>query len=206
MPRPGDADNTFKEASMKTIEEFIHRLKNDPEFEQQAHAYEDSDEFLHFLKSEGYDFTLDQLLDIFKDEEVAELMMPTPVAAPGVEAFIQRLKDDPEFERQAQAFENDDAFMEFVQKAGYNFNLDQLMTGFKRGPESLNPQTLVSPPPLKVAASPTLRLPDGSDSLHQADHSSPDAPAQKQTVKLIPKFEGVSGGRRRGIKWRNTES
>jgi hypothetical protein len=38
MTCAGDADKICEEVSMKTVEEFIQRLHNDPEFELQAEA------------------------------------------------------------------------------------------------------------------------------------------------------------------------
>jgi predicted ribosomally synthesized peptide with nif11-like leader len=192
---------------MKTIEEFIQRLQNDPEFEQRAHAFEDSDEFINFLKNEGYDFTLEQLLDTFKNEEVTDqLVTLSPGPVPGVQAFIQRLESDPEFERQAQAFENDDDFMEFAKIAGYDFTLEELTAGFKGGKAALYLGDQGSPIPNKVDAIPAPWLPDDSESLQQADPSPQGGQAQDRPRVLIPIIEGVSGGRRRGMKWRSIES
>jgi predicted ribosomally synthesized peptide with nif11-like leader len=197
---------------MKTVEDFIHRLHHDPEFEQKAQAYEDSDEFMNFVKSEGYDFTLDQLLDMFKyeevtepDEEVAAPGEPeSPAAAPAVKAFMQRLEQDPEFERQVQSFEDNDDFMEFVREAGYNFTMDQLMAAFQQSKKESEP---VAPRP---AATPKLELlptPRPAEEAVQPPNPSPDDGGTKpRPARLLPKFEGFSGGRRRGMKWHNAKS
>jgi predicted ribosomally synthesized peptide with nif11-like leader len=193
---------------MKTVEEFIQRLKDDPDFELQAQAYENSEEFINFVKSAGYDFTLDQLLDRFKHEEKAahQPAEPPPVTAKTLEAFVQRLKDDPDFEHKAQTFENDDAFMEFVKREGYNFTLDQLTDWFNQVAALAQPQTEGPPIARKVAATPIPPLPDGSEMTQQADPSPPGAEAQKRSGALSPKFEGLAGGRRRGMKWQNGDS
>ena len=47
-------------------------------------------------------------------------------------AFIQRLQDDPAFEKQAQAFDHGDDLMAFVKREGYDFTLEQLMSEFER--------------------------------------------------------------------------
>jgi predicted ribosomally synthesized peptide with nif11-like leader len=191
---------------MKTVEAFIQRLHNDPEFELQAQAYENSDEFMNFVKSAGYDFTLDQLLDKVKHEEKVthQPAQPPPVTAKSVEAFIQRLQDAPEFERQAHAFENDAAFMEFVKSEGYDFTLEQLTEGINQGKGLLEPQAEVPPAALKVAE--TLAPADGLRIVQQADLSPPGAEVQKRPRALSLKFEGVAGGRRRGMKWRDGDS
>jgi predicted ribosomally synthesized peptide with nif11-like leader len=198
---------------MKTVEDFIQRLHHDPEFEQKAQAYEDSDEFMNFVKSEGYDFTLDQLLDMFKYEEVTEpdeeVTAPakpaSPAATPAVEAFMQRLEQDPEFERQAQSFEDNDSFMEFVRAAGYDFTLDQLMAGFQRSkqePEPVGPQPAATP---KLEVLPAPRPADDEEAVQPPNPSPDDGESQPQPVRLLPKFEGFSGGRRRGMKWRDAK-
>jgi predicted ribosomally synthesized peptide with nif11-like leader len=209
MPHLRHADNIPQEALMKTMEEFIQRLQNDPEFEQKAQAYENSDEFMEFVKSEGYDFTLDQLLDEFKHEQqAAEQPEEEPPASrkKNVEEFIQRLQDDPEFELTARAFENNDDFLEFVKSEGYDFTLDHLTEGLRHGKELPDPPDETLPAPSKAMVIPLSRLPDNTKN-EQASESSPkDAEEeQKRPRALYPKFEGISGGRRRGMKWRNVE-
>ncbi|MHB9073965.1 MAG: Nif11-like leader peptide family natural product precursor [Desulfobaccales bacterium] len=193
---------------MKTMEEFIQRLQNDPEFEQKAQAYENSDEFMEFVKGEGYDFTLDQLLEEFKHEQQAteQPVEEPPELRKTVEEFIQRLQDDPEFELTARAFENNDDFLEFVKSEGYDFTLDQLTEGLKRGKEPLNPPDEILPGPSKATVIPLSRLPDNTK-IEQAAEPSPKGveEGQKRPRTLSPKFEGISGGRRRGMKWRNVE-
>jgi predicted ribosomally synthesized peptide with nif11-like leader len=208
MPHPCHADNIPQEALMKTMEEFIQRLQNDAEFEQKAQAYENSDEFMEFVKGEGYDFTLDQLLDEFKHEQQAteQPVEELPEPRKTVEEFIQRLQDDPEFELTARAFENNDDFLEFVKSEGYDFTLDQLTEGLRHRKESLSPPDETLPAPSKATVIPLSRLPDNIE-IEQAAESSPkDAEeGQKRPRALYPKFEGISGGRRRGMKWRNVE-
>jgi predicted ribosomally synthesized peptide with nif11-like leader len=50
---------------MKTLEEFIQRLQNDAAFERQAQAFDHGDDLIAFVKREGYDFTLEQLMSEF---------------------------------------------------------------------------------------------------------------------------------------------
>ena len=54
---------------MKTVAEFIQRLQDDPAFEKQAQAFEHGDELIAFVKRQGYDFTLEQLMSEFEREE-----------------------------------------------------------------------------------------------------------------------------------------
>jgi len=192
---------------MRSVGEFIQRLQNDPEFEQRAQAYENSDEFMEFVKAEGYDFTLDQLLDEFKHEQPAIDQVPqeSPASSKTVEDFIQRLQDDPEFEKQARAFEDNDAFLEFVKNEGYDFTLDQLMAGFKQV-QGLLKKEQDSPPP-KAEEQLIRHVSESSDVSKAAEPSSGrSAGAQKRPGALHPKFEGSSGGRRRGMKWRQADS
>jgi predicted ribosomally synthesized peptide with nif11-like leader len=192
---------------MKTVEEFIQRLQKDPDFEEQAQAYENSDEFMDFVKSSGYDFTLEQLLNKFKSEEnvTNRPPEPPPVTAKTVEEFIQRLQEDPEFEHKVQSFENDVAFMEFVKNERYDFTLEQLTDGFKQGKELLKPQPDRPPTPIKVVEPPEPRMLDGSELMQQIPPVH-NAEAQNRPGAHFPKFEGIVGGRRRGMKWRNDNS
>jgi len=207
MPHPRNADNVPQEALMKTVKEFIQRLQNDPEFEQMVEPYENSDEFMEFVKGQGYDFTLDQLLNEIKPEpQATDLPVEEPPAPrKTVEEFIQRLQDDPEFELTARAFENNDDFLKFVKSGGYDFTLDQLTDGLKRGNESLNPPEKTPPAPLQATVIPIPCLPDSTE-IKQATEPSPKGPEQEQEQprELYPQFEGRSG-RRRGMKWRIVE-
>jgi len=65
---------------MKTVAEFIQRLQDDPAFEKQAQAFEHGDELIAFVKRQGYDFTLEQLMGEFEREE--ELPAETGGLAP----------------------------------------------------------------------------------------------------------------------------
>jgi predicted ribosomally synthesized peptide with nif11-like leader len=70
---------------MKTLEDFIQRLQDDPAFEKQAQAFDQGDDLMAFVKREGYDFTLEQLMHEFERGEklAAETggMAPAPVEA-----------------------------------------------------------------------------------------------------------------------------
>jgi predicted ribosomally synthesized peptide with nif11-like leader len=193
---------------MKTIEEFIQRLRNEPEFEQRAHSYENSDDFVAFVKSEGYDFTLDQLLDQFNDQPATDPpVAQSPVPVKTIEGFIQRLENDPEFEQKARAFENDAAFLKFVENEGYDFTLDQLKAELKQENGVLKPQAEKPSASEKAMVISRPQIPEGPEVNKPADTAPHDGEeGQKRPGKLYPKFEGSNGGRRRGMKWQSVDS
>jgi predicted ribosomally synthesized peptide with nif11-like leader len=74
-----------------------------------------------------------------------------------LEDFIQRLQDDPAFEKQAQAFDQGHELIAFVKREGYDFTLEQLMREFERG-EKLTAETGgMAPAPAEVSPSPPPR-------------------------------------------------
>jgi predicted ribosomally synthesized peptide with nif11-like leader len=88
---------------MKTLGEFIQRLQVDPAFEEQAQAFNNGDDLMAFVKSEGYDFTLEQLMEEFK--RGAKLAAEAGGMAPGpTDASASTPPDDPEFSPQPEAF------------------------------------------------------------------------------------------------------
>lgn len=88
---------------MKTLGEFIQRLQDDPAFEQRAQTFVEADELLAFVQREGYDFTLEQLANAFKNQAKlpaeAGAMAPAPTdvrasAPPGtVDAALPRMPE-----------------------------------------------------------------------------------------------------------------
>ena len=66
--------------------------------------------------------------------------------------FIQRLQDDPAFEKQAQAFDHGDDLIAFVKREGYDFTLEQLMSEFERGEELPAETGGLAPAPADVSA------------------------------------------------------
>jgi predicted ribosomally synthesized peptide with nif11-like leader len=89
---------------MKTLEEFIQRLQNDAAFEKQAQAFDGGDDFIAFVKREGYDFTLEQLMNEFGPGKKlpAETggLAPAPVE---LSASPTPRPDEAEFSRQPEA-------------------------------------------------------------------------------------------------------
>jgi predicted ribosomally synthesized peptide with nif11-like leader len=65
---------------MKTLGEFLQRLEDDSAFEKKAQAYNNGDELMAFVESEGYNFTLEQLTSAFKQR--ANLPPQADVTAP----------------------------------------------------------------------------------------------------------------------------
>jgi predicted ribosomally synthesized peptide with nif11-like leader len=90
---------------MKTLGEFVRRLQVDAAFEKQAQAFDNGDELMAFIKSAGYDFTLDQLADEFKQGAnlPTEEERPTP-APPAVSASTPSGPDGAAFLKQPEGF------------------------------------------------------------------------------------------------------
>lgn len=105
---------------MKTLGEFIQRLEDDAAFEKKAQAFDNGDELMAFVKSEGYDFTLEQLTSAFKERAKLPLEAdgmapaPTDVSAstpprPEVTAFPGSPAAFPQGETRAASPENGSA-------------------------------------------------------------------------------------------------
>jgi predicted ribosomally synthesized peptide with nif11-like leader len=89
---------------MKTLAAFIQRLQDDPAFEKQAQAFDRGDDLIAFVKREGYDFTLEQLMSEFARRE--KLPAETGALAPApadVSPSPPPRPDEPEFPRQPEA-------------------------------------------------------------------------------------------------------
>ncbi len=67
---------------MKTLGAFLQRLEDDVGFENEARAFNQGDDLMAFVKSKGYDFSLDELTTAFKQREnlppEAENLAPAP--------------------------------------------------------------------------------------------------------------------------------
>jgi predicted ribosomally synthesized peptide with nif11-like leader len=151
-----------------------------------------------------------------------------------LEAFIQRLQDDPAFEQQAHAFDHGDDLIAFVQREGYDFTLEQLMSEFERAEKSPGETGDLAPPPADVSPSPAP-LPDGAEFPKQPDTLSsdkrgtdlpknrntgltPKPPVERvpQSMAVMPLPQGEeeprpglfkgSGGRHRGFSPRRLKS
>jgi predicted ribosomally synthesized peptide with nif11-like leader len=92
---------------MKTLEDFIQRLQVDTAFEKQAQAFDNADDLMAFVKSQGYDFTLEQLMREFK--QGAKLPAEAAGLAPApmdVRASTPPKPDGGTFLRKPEAFPN----------------------------------------------------------------------------------------------------
>ena len=95
---------------MKTVEEFIQRLQNDPAFERQAHAFEHGDDLIAFVKLEGYDFTLEQLMSEFERAEQSPAKTGGPAPPPvDVSPSPPPMPDEAEFPSQPEIFSSPDS-------------------------------------------------------------------------------------------------
>ena len=92
-----------------------------------------------------------------------------------IKEFIQRLQDDPAFEKQAQAFDNGDDLMAFVKGEGYDFTLEQLASEFKQEAKLPPDAGGMAPAPGDVSAS-TPERPDDPEFPRD-----PDAFPQRET-------------------------
>ena len=89
---------------MKTLEEFIQRLQDDAAFEKQAQAFDHGDDLMAFVKREGYDFTLEQLMSEFEQGEKLPAETGGMAPAPAdVSASTPPRPDDAEFPRKPEA-------------------------------------------------------------------------------------------------------
>ncbi len=64
---------------MKTLKEFIQRLQDDTAFEDKARAFVSDDELMAFVRSEGYDFTLEELAAELQVAPRAAVVDPAPL-------------------------------------------------------------------------------------------------------------------------------
>jgi predicted ribosomally synthesized peptide with nif11-like leader len=134
---------------MKTLEEFIQRLQDDPAFEKQAQAFDDGDDLIAFVKSQGYDFTLEQLMREFErgKQVPAETGGPAPPPADLSPSPPPR-PDEPEFPRQPEVF----------------LSPERATSPFETGNDDLTPE-----PPLE-------KLPQPEEAMPPTAHVSPSPP------------------------------
>jgi predicted ribosomally synthesized peptide with nif11-like leader len=122
---------------MKTLEEFIQRLQDDAAFEKRAQAFDNGEDLMAFVKSEGYDFTLEQLAVEFKQEaklrtEAGE-MAPAPRVAG---ASTGRMRKEAEVSRQPDAFPTGETSTALPKSGSQDFTRGQPSGGLRTpGPE-----------------------------------------------------------------------
>ena len=133
---------------MKTLEEFIQRLQDDAVFEKQTQAFEHGDELIAFVKREGYDFTLEQLMSEFEPEE--KLPAETGGLAPApadVSAFTSPWPDEAEFPRQPEAFSGGERGTALLKRGNDDFTREQPLEKLPQPQEALPPPEPGEEPP-----------------------------------------------------------
>ena len=89
---------------MKTLAEFIQRLQDDAAFEKQAHGFDHGDDLMAFVKREGYDFTLEQLMNELEPEEKLPAETGGLALAPAdMSASTPPRPEEAEFPRKSEA-------------------------------------------------------------------------------------------------------
>jgi predicted ribosomally synthesized peptide with nif11-like leader len=145
---------------MKTLEEFIQRLQDDPEFEKQAQAFDRGDDLIAFIKGQGYDFTLEQLMCEFarREQVPAETHAPAPPPADAAPSPPPP-PDEPEFPRDPEA------------RSGPESAHSRFATGNDdRAPEpplERVPQPMEAMPPLEMEDEPRAGLFRGGGGRHR---------------------------------------
>jgi predicted ribosomally synthesized peptide with nif11-like leader len=145
---------------MKTLEAFIQRLQDDPAFEKQAHAFDHGDDLMAFVKRQGYDFTLEQLMSEFEREE--KLPAETGGLAPApadVSPSPPPRPDDPEFPRQAEGFSSPESATDRPKRGIDDFPWEP--------PIERLPQPQEAMPPAEAEAEPRAGLFRGGGGRHR---------------------------------------
>jgi predicted ribosomally synthesized peptide with nif11-like leader len=123
---------------MKTLVEFIQRLQDDPAFEKQAHAFEQGDDLIAFVKREGYDFTLEQLMREF--ERAEKLPAETGGLAPApadVSPSPPPRPDEPEVPWQPEVFSSPESPTDLPQGGNDGFSREQPMERLPQPKETM---------------------------------------------------------------------
>jgi predicted ribosomally synthesized peptide with nif11-like leader len=113
-----------------------------------------------------------------------------------VQEFIQRLQDDPAFEKQAHAFDHGDDLMAFVKRQGYDFTLEELMCEFERVEKSPGKTADPAPPPADVSPSPApipveAELPKQPDTLSGKESGTDISPGRNNDFTRKPALERI---------------
>ena len=130
---------------MKTVEEFIQRLQDDPAFEKQAQAFDRGDDLIAFVKLEGYDFTLEQLMSEFERGE--QLPAETDGPAPAdVSPSPPPSPEEPEFPRQPEVFSSPESVTDLPKSGNDDFSRQQPLERLPQPKEALPPPEAESEP------------------------------------------------------------
>ena len=129
---------------MKTLEEFIQRLRDDAAFEKRAQAFDNGEDLMAFVKSEGYDFTLEQLTVEFKQEAKLRTEAGKMAPAPGdAGASTGRMRKEAEFPRKPEAFPNGETSPALPKSGSQDLTREQPSGGLQTpGPEEESPEEL----------------------------------------------------------------
>ena len=124
---------------MKTLAEFLQRLQDDAAFEQQAHGFDHGDDLMAFVKREGYDFTLEQLMNALEPQET--LPAETSARAPAPADINPSLPPGPE-------------------KAEFSMQLEALSSGERSsGPPKMGIDDFTREPPAERVPKPEGAIP-----------------------------------------------
>jgi predicted ribosomally synthesized peptide with nif11-like leader len=131
-PIPAMPIGYVKEAPMKTLAEFIQRLQDDPAFEKQAQAFDNGEDLMAFVKSEGYDFTLEQLTIEFKHEaKLGAEAGETAPAPQGADAPPGQMDQDAAFPGGPEAVPEGEPSPVVPTGGSHDFNRQQASEGFE---------------------------------------------------------------------------
>ena len=130
---------------MKTLATFIQRLQDDPAFEKQAHAFDNGDDLIAFVKRQGYDFTLEQLMSEFARAEKlpAETGGPPPPA--DISASPPPRPDEPEFPRHPEVLVSPESATSRLETGNDDFNPESPREELPQPTEAMPPTADVSP-------------------------------------------------------------
>lgn len=123
---------------MKTVEEFIQRLQDDPAFEKQAQAFEHGDDLIAFVKREGYDFTLEQLMSEFERGEKSS--PETGDLAPAdVSPSPPPMPNEAEFPRQPEVFLSGESATSLLETGNDDFTPEPPLERLPQPKEAMPP-------------------------------------------------------------------
>jgi predicted ribosomally synthesized peptide with nif11-like leader len=123
---------------MKTLEEFIQRLQNDAAFEKQAQAFDHGDDLMAFVKREGYDFTLEQLMSKFQPGEKSPAETGGLAPAPAdVSVSTPPRPDDAEFPRKPEALSSGERGTGLLKRRNDDFTREQPLERLQQPKEAI---------------------------------------------------------------------
>jgi predicted ribosomally synthesized peptide with nif11-like leader len=110
---------------MKTLEEFIQRLHDDAAFEKQAQSFDHADDLIAFVKREGYDFTLEQLMSEFEPGEKAPAETGGQAPAPAdVSTSLPPRPDETGFPREPETLPSGECETSILERRNDAFTIE----------------------------------------------------------------------------------